>query len=185
MPRAAQYNFQVLSEEIVRLARLLSRPGADHFRAARKEILKAIADNGQLAVPHLARTVGTSRQNIQLIIDRLKAEGCVEASNNPAHKRSPLYRLTPQGLEVLALASRAESQMFERLDLSEAQIQAALQVLSQISQHLGSSPVAVIRTPRVGVARRATPGPEPTALVPKPEGWIAEVEGNELPVNLL
>ena len=185
MPRAAQYNFQVLSEEIVRLARLLNRPGSDRFRVARKAILQTIANNEQLAVPHLARMVGTSRQNTQLIIGRLKAEGCVDASDNPAHKRSPLYRLTPRGLEVLARANLAESQMSERLDLSEAQIQAALQVLSQISQHLGSSPVAVIRTPRVAVARRATPGPEPTGLVPKPEGWIAEVEGNELPVNLL
>jgi DNA-binding MarR family transcriptional regulator len=191
MPRTGQSPFQLLSEEVVHLARLLNRPGYDRFRATRKEILQAIADHEGLTVPHLARIIGTSRQNIQFIIDRLKSEGCVDTSDNPAHKRSPLFSLTPHGSEVLVLASRAESRMSERLDLSEAQILAALQVLSHISQQLGSNRTS--RTSRTSRARRlptaavrrskASPLPIPPGREHEP--FVPEMEANELPVNLL
>ena len=169
-----QQRVQVLSEQVRHLARLFNRPGPAQFRVARKDILLAIATEGALAVPYLARSIGTSRQNVQLIIDRLAQDGCIESCDNPAHKRSPLYRLTPIGAEALATARQAETRILEQLALPAEQIEMAIDVLKRLGQHLGlgkaSQTHQTFRKPR-----------KPSI----PTAPSEEIDEHELPVNLL
>ena len=45
----------------------------------------------------MARTRATSRQHIQVIVDRLIAQGLLERRSNPQHKRSVVFALTRAG----------------------------------------------------------------------------------------
>lgn len=174
MATVSQHRIQVLSEQVRHLARLFNRPGPGQFRVARKDILLAIASEGALAVPFLARSIGTSRQNVQSIIDRLAQDGCIEPCDNPAHKRSPLYRLTPIGVEALARARRAEARSLEQLALPAEQVELAIDVLKRIGAHLGlgkaSQTQQTFRQPR-------------KASIPPARS--EEIDEHELPVNLL
>src|SRR6185369_13065046 len=174
MATFGQQRVQVLSEQVRHLARLLNRPG--QFRGARQRILLAIASEGALSVPYLARTTGTSRQNVQLLIDRLAQDGCIEPCDNPAHKRSPLYRLTPIGGEALTRARRAEAPVLERLALPAEQIEMAIEVLKRIGQHLGA---ANSGQPQTNQPLRK---PRKASIPTVPSEEIGE---HELPVNLL
>jgi len=174
MAAFSQQRVQVLSEQVRHLARLLNRPG--QFRGARQRILLAIANEGALAVPSLARTIGTSRQNVQLLIDRLAQDGCIEPCDNPAHKRSPLYRLTPTGAEALTKARQAETRILERLALPAEQIEMAIEVLKRIGQDLGAANSGQPQTNQP--LRKPRKASIPT--VPS-----EEIDEHELPVNLL
>lgn len=52
---------------------------------------------GPLTVPQIAQMRPTSRQRMQRLADELAAEGLVEFTDNPKHRRSKLVRLTPKG----------------------------------------------------------------------------------------
>ena len=169
----SQQRLQVLSEQVRYLARLFNRPGPGQVRVAHKDILLTIASEGPQAVPFLARIIGTSRQNVQSIIDRLVQDGCLEPCDNPAHKRSPLHRLTPIGVELLATMRRTQPPMLAQLALSADQIEVAIDVLQRIGQHLG--PCKAIQT------HPTLRKPRKVSIPPRSE----EIDENELPVNLL
>ena len=183
MSLAVSAQLQVLLEEIVSLARSLKEP--DQFGVARRTILQTLAELGPLTVPHLARLVRTSRQNIQMLVDRLDRNGWVEGFENPVHKRSRLYRLTSKGAGALVTAKREDGQKFAGLDLSENDIQAALEVLNRIGRRLGVArrPEAP-RRKTIAVARRA-PAPVPAAPPRLLEITAPVFEAEELPYNLL
>lgn len=52
-----------------------------------------------LTVPQIAELRSTSRQAVQRQISLLLDQGLIEAIENPKNKRSPLYRMTPEGQE--------------------------------------------------------------------------------------
>ncbi|MGP6177752.1 MarR family winged helix-turn-helix transcriptional regulator [Microbacterium sp. A196] len=52
-------------------------------------------------VPTVARSMDQSRQYIQRITDELANDGYVVANPNPAHRRSPLFSATPEGLVLI------------------------------------------------------------------------------------
>src|SRR5690606_10658343 len=69
--------------------------------SARWQMLGAIALAGTpLTAPQIAEAMGVTRQGAQKQLNRLLEQGLVEARPNPAHRRSPLYVLTPQGLAL-------------------------------------------------------------------------------------
>src|SRR5258708_1691561 len=68
-----------------------------------KSVLQAVHRSGAQTVPQIARLNSTSRQNIQVLVNRLKKEGCIEVVPNPAHRRSSLVRLTEQGRAALSV----------------------------------------------------------------------------------
>ncbi|MDH4278365.1 MAG: MarR family transcriptional regulator [Acidimicrobiia bacterium] len=88
---------------------------------------------GEITVPSLARERGVTRQHIQSVVNDLVDLGLAETSDNPAHKRSPLIGLTPEGDRAIA-AAIAREQQFMRThlgDLDEREVRAAARTLSQ------------------------------------------------------
>lgn len=66
--------------------------------SARWQMLGAIALAGTpLTAPQMGEAMGVTRQGAQKQLNLLLGLGLVEALPNPAHRRSPLYALTPQG----------------------------------------------------------------------------------------
>lgn len=69
--------------------------------SARWQMLGAIALAGTpLTAPQIAEAMGVTRQGAQKQLNMLMEQRLVEARPNPAHRRSPLYVLTPQGLAL-------------------------------------------------------------------------------------
>ena len=62
------------------------------------------------------------------------AEGHIEFIDNPAHKRSRLVRLTPQGKDFVDSAMRREAKLLSRLkiDILEKDLRTATSVLSTV-----------------------------------------------------
>lgn len=60
-------------------------------------LLHSLKTQGPQTVPQLARSRPVARQHIQKLADELAAEGLIEFTENPAHKRSKLLRMTPKG----------------------------------------------------------------------------------------
>ena len=54
-------------------------------------------ERGPLTVPQIARMRPVARQHIQKLANEMAADGLVVFVDNPAHKRSRLVRLTPEG----------------------------------------------------------------------------------------
>src|SRR5215831_8201457 len=59
--------------------------------------MRSIALLGPLTVPQIAQMRPASRQRMQRLADELAAEGLVEFTDNPKHRRSKLVRLTRKG----------------------------------------------------------------------------------------
>jgi DNA-binding MarR family transcriptional regulator len=158
-------------------------------------LLRVLDHQGPQTVPGIARARGLSRQNVQVLVNRLRARGLVTLGQNPAHKRSALVHLTTDGQAFLAAASREELQSTEALlpYITESRLVPAATLLRQLRQLLGGAQppepplprrVAIsssAESPRKRV-RRKRPGPAATEM-PPPEP--TEPEEDEFPVNLL
>src|SRR5436190_22545756 len=53
--------------------------------AGAANVLQLLAQSGPQTVPQIAMARGTSRQNIQIVVNRLVTVGYLEAVQNPAH----------------------------------------------------------------------------------------------------
>jgi len=84
--------------------------------AALRGILRGLRRHGAQTVPKMARLRPVSRQNVQLLVNRLREEGLVELVENPAHKRSQLVRLTPEGVRRTGEMERRERRLLSGLD---------------------------------------------------------------------
>jgi DNA-binding MarR family transcriptional regulator len=75
--------------------------------SSRWQVLGALVlSGGRLTVPGVARAMGLTRQAVQKQVDLMKREGLVQSIENPAHERSQLLELTPQGLRTYAKADQ-------------------------------------------------------------------------------
>src|SRR5258706_15348049 len=83
--------------------------GEDSLASGGLSVLRVLDEYGPQSVPQIGRLRGTSRQNIQILVNRLEAEGCVELVRNPAHKRSGLVRLTGVGRNLFAKTAESEA----------------------------------------------------------------------------
>ena len=81
-------------------------------------LLRGLDKLGEQTVPQLARARAVSRQHIQALINQLVEEGLVELIANPAHKRSPLARLTALGKKTVNAMNREEAKLLGKADLS-------------------------------------------------------------------
>jgi DNA-binding MarR family transcriptional regulator len=93
---------------------------------------------GPRTVPQVARRLGVTRQSVQRVANLLAAEGLIESAANPDNARSPLFRLSKRGEEVLTAITRAADPWLRRVgeelsleDLRRAR--AALAVLIRYS----------------------------------------------------
>lgn len=67
---------------------------------ARRMVLQSAGDGTTVA--DIARALGLQRQGVQRIADELAADGLGRYRNNPRHKKSRLFAITPSGQSTLA-----------------------------------------------------------------------------------
>src|SRR6184192_2634450 len=83
----------------------------DALAAGDLSVLRVLDGHGPQTVPQIARFRETSRQNIQILVNKLEAEGFIELSRNPAHKRSGLVGITEAGRNEYAKAADQETKL--------------------------------------------------------------------------
>ncbi len=81
-----------------------------------RSILRSLNKFGAQTVPQMARVRSVSRQHVQLLVNQLAEKGYIEFIINPAHKRSALVRLTPQGKKVVDTMSHREAKLLDKTD---------------------------------------------------------------------
>ena len=89
--------------------------GQGTLSGPRRTVLASLARSGPLTVAQMARARGQSRQRFQPLVNRLLAEGMVEAKPNPRHKVSPLIALTARGRSEVRRSIEREAALRERL----------------------------------------------------------------------
>ena len=169
-----------------------SAGGEEGFTGGVSGVLKALGGDGPHTVPGVARVRRTSRQNIQIVVNRLRKAGLVEIESNPAHKRSALIRLTEKGKVVLGQIQEAESGRRESIfaQIPEEDVACTRRVLSQIRQSLGGEGGnKIVQEP--AKLQRPRPSAEPKAKARRPRyaklPVVEESTADEevFPLNLL
>ncbi|MEJ8473494.1 MarR family winged helix-turn-helix transcriptional regulator [Roseibium algae] len=140
------------SEDLYEIIRLI-RPA--HRRLARavaaklegtgltvgmRAVMEVLAEAAPMTVPDIARSLFLTRQQIQMIVNELEAKGQIERRLNPAHKRSPLFKLTKQGLHELGGVRAREMEETEHIadQFSSEELSAAQRVLCAMLDHFSA-----------------------------------------------
>jgi DNA-binding MarR family transcriptional regulator len=92
--------------------------GLGSLSGPRRTLLVALAEAGPQTAARLARARAQSRQRLQPLINRLIADGLLEATSNPMHRRSPLLVLTPKGEAQARHVVETEAALREQLRLA-------------------------------------------------------------------
>ena len=109
--------------------------------SARWQVLGAIARATEApSIPQIADAMGITRQAVLKQINVLTGDGLVDALPNPAHKRSPLYALTPRGEAAYQAVVGQWQQHVREIagNFSSADLDAAIRVLSAMSSAHGA-----------------------------------------------
>lgn len=174
---------EVLFEETVDLAnRLKSKARHTHqgerLSASGRMLLQSLQLNGQQTVPALAHLRSTSRQNIQVLVDRLEAAGYIGFVSNPGHKRSDFVGLTEAGRALLSSANEREAGLLATLlpHTTETEVKATADLLRKLRLLLGGE-----RKQRPLMKSDTAPVPARNATSQPTEPEV----GEELPVSLL
>lgn len=107
--------------------------------SARWQVLGAVAlAAGPVTVPQIAAFMGVTRQGAQKQVDALLDRGLLEDLPNPAHKRSPLLRLTHKGDAAYRAASRIQEKWANTLaaGIPPRELEAAQRALQSLSGQL-------------------------------------------------
>lgn len=107
--------------------------------SARWQMLGAIALAGTpLTAPQVGEAMGVTRQGAQKQLNLLLEQRLVEAHPNPAHRRSPLYALTAEGLALYRQADALWAAQAAELakSIPAAQALAATQALESVLHYL-------------------------------------------------
>lgn len=105
-------------------------------------VLEFLALHGPATVPHVARSRRVTRQHIQSLVNALLELGLVALDANPAHRRSALVRLTPEGKRVIERMKRRERRFFDTRDLGREadELGRAARTLRAVRHALGGEP---------------------------------------------
>jgi DNA-binding MarR family transcriptional regulator len=132
---AIHERLEALLVEVNGLAnRLKSTDPTASLPNASRAALQLLQRCGPQTVPQLARARFSSRQNIQILINRLQQEGLVEFFTNPDHKRSALVRLTNRGQATIAEAGKELSELNKKIlpSFSPSELSYATEVLNKL-----------------------------------------------------
>jgi DNA-binding MarR family transcriptional regulator len=107
-----------------------------------RAVLELLARSGATAVPEMARSRHVTRQHIQALVNELLALRLVSLADNPAHRRSALVELTPDGRRTIERMKRRERRLFERLALRARpdEVRRAAATLRALREALGGEP---------------------------------------------
>ena len=106
--------------------------------ASMRAIMESLSQNVPRTAPDLAQERGTARQHVQRVINRLLDQDLVRVEENPDHKRSVLYQLTPKGKTIFAEIRQREAAPMRSLSetFSQADVAAAAEVLFKMNHEL-------------------------------------------------
>ena len=186
----------------IRLNQVGRAPGSSgSLPAGAYSVLQVLERHGPHTVPQIARRRSTSRQNIQMLVNRLQEQGCIELKSNPAHRRSALVNLTSQGRTLLLQGAEVHTSVLETIasQVAETELADTTRLLSGIRRLLSGEEAAAAHShdqrqnarPR---PRRPRPQPErlkeasPAAPKPAPAKPVEEKvvpAPEEFPVSLL
>ncbi len=115
---------------------------ADSLAAGERAVLVELADGGPRTVPEMARARPVSRQHIQVIVNRLRRRGLIEAVDNARHRRSKNLQLTAPGREAVARVRGREGRVVAGLvpKLDAAALEAAGRTLVRVGELLAAEP---------------------------------------------
>jgi DNA-binding MarR family transcriptional regulator len=99
-------------------------------------LLRTLVAEGPQTVPQMARARPTSRQHIQVLVNRLLELGLVELADNPAHKRSRLVSLTPAGKKRIDAMNRREAALLQKLkvEISEKSLDSSARTMKKLRE---------------------------------------------------
>ena len=105
--------------------------------SARWQILGGISWSAQKpTAPQIAERMGVSRQGAQKQLNLLVDDGLIEKLANPAHRRSPFYRLTARGAALLAQVNSAWEAHVQAISphFPSADLETTLRVLGALTE---------------------------------------------------
>ena len=104
-----------------------------------RAVLEFLARNGPTPVPDIARSRLVTRQHIQSLVNGLLELRLVSLEDNPAHRRSPLVQLAPEGERTIERMKRRERRFLDGLELqaSPDELRRAAATLGAIRATLG------------------------------------------------
>lgn len=96
-----------------------------------RAVLALLHRNGPMTVPQMGRAQAISRQFVQRMVNDAAAGGLVESAPNPAHRRSSLIRLTPEGRSVIGAVLAREHRALREVggELTDRDVTGCLRVL--------------------------------------------------------
>ncbi|MEK7266740.1 MAG: hypothetical protein AAB227_11655 [Pseudomonadota bacterium] len=105
---------------------------------AERGVLRDLFIEGEATAPDMARRKPVTRQSIQPVLDNLVAKEFVRMIDNPNHKRSKLYSLTPAGVaRCVELQNRELATIREMLSgMTPADFAAAAEALRAMNARL-------------------------------------------------
>ena len=106
---------------------------------ALRGVLEHLAEHGPQTVPQMGRALLLPRQAVQRVVDHGIALGLIAAQANPAHRRSVLLTLTPQGAAAFRRLREGERRALEEAsqELSTADVEACHRVLAHLLAYFG------------------------------------------------
>jgi len=137
--RPRERAFDALTDEVRRLFhRLAAVVDALHdLSASQRAVLERLSRDGDQTVPEIARACRVSRQFIQVLVNELVGLGLVVAVENPAHARSPRFRVTDSGRKRFEAMKAKERALLDRspVPATAPEMQAAADVLRRVREH--------------------------------------------------
>lgn len=115
--------------------------GRETITLGMRAVLEHLTWEGPQTVPAIARARYVSRQHIQVLVNGLMERDLVVLQDNPAHRRSPLVRLTPEGERTIKRMKATEDRLFTKdFGVSPVDLQGAANVLRTVRTRLERMP---------------------------------------------
>jgi DNA-binding MarR family transcriptional regulator len=116
-------------------ARILAEDGLTPHQ---RRLMMSLRKQRQCTVPQLARLNEVSRQFVQTVMNGLARQGLVAFRDNPAHKRSRLLALTPEGERRIRAIMVREGEVLQKVaaGLSPNSVREGVEVLRQARKGL-------------------------------------------------
>ena len=133
-PRLAEV-FAVLGPLYRRVSRVVEdAERIDGVSIGVRAVLEQLQAAGTQPVPTIAASLVLSRQFVQRSVDAAAAHGWVRTAPNPAHRRSVLIELTPEGARTIAAVTAREHSVLRTVggDLTASDVEACLHVLRSL-----------------------------------------------------